>query len=340
MIRQFLLLSMCAAPGLVQAQNVISAKVGLVQVAEGDVRAGGTPIETTSAKFYQLAKDALLETGDGRAEVLVTPGSFLRIGEQSAMRVLSASLEDAVLEIVRGTALLEYGEFTDINSITIKSGGWTMTFSKSGLYELDLTAGEFRVRSGEATVTPAGGAPILVKEGRMLALNPGNSTVARFDKESSSALLRWSARRGALISNANIIAANRASSLSRGSWVFDPFLGSFTYFPLNRFYRSPWGFGFWHPGSIGSAWVLPVGLVAGRPGVYDPGVRGSVVDSAVSGRGYDSYGGGYSSSSSGGYSGSSGGYTPSSTGAPSSGGTYSGGSGSASGSGGGSGRGN
>ncbi|HEU0124317.1 MAG TPA: hypothetical protein VFQ91_27555, partial [Bryobacteraceae bacterium] len=69
-------------------QSVISAKAGVVHYTEGDVAilAGGksTPVEThTGGKFTEMKDGQELTTTEGRAEVLLNPGVFLRLGENS-----------------------------------------------------------------------------------------------------------------------------------------------------------------------------------------------------------------------------------------------------------------
>ena len=88
---------------------VISAKAGGVNYVEGTVglarkRGGGG----------RLIKGDTLEIGDrvstgpdGRAEILLNPGSFIRIGPNSAFQFVTTSLDDLRLRVDRGSAVLE-----------------------------------------------------------------------------------------------------------------------------------------------------------------------------------------------------------------------------------------
>ena len=44
----------------------------------------------------------MLSTGDGRAELLLGPGVFLRLGKHGALRMLDTHLENATVEVNRG----------------------------------------------------------------------------------------------------------------------------------------------------------------------------------------------------------------------------------------------
>ena len=66
------------------AQSVISAKSGLIHYVEGRVLLAGEPVESHLGTFPDIKENAQLRTEEGRAEVLLTPGVVLRIGESSA----------------------------------------------------------------------------------------------------------------------------------------------------------------------------------------------------------------------------------------------------------------
>ncbi len=57
----------------------------------------------------------MLRTGQGRAEVLLTPGVFLRVGENSAIRMLDNRLLSTRVEIVSGNAIVRIGRSADVD---------------------------------------------------------------------------------------------------------------------------------------------------------------------------------------------------------------------------------
>src|SRR5690348_4969904 len=118
-------------------QNIISAKAGLVQHVEGRVLLDGQPIEVKYSQFPQVKRDQVLETDEGRAEVLLSHASFLRLGENSSFRMISDSLTDTRFEILRGTALVEVAEIPKESQMNATFGGRTVSFRKNGLYRFD-----------------------------------------------------------------------------------------------------------------------------------------------------------------------------------------------------------
>src|SRR3954462_1876934 len=87
------------------AQSVISAHSGVIHYVEGDVSVDGAPVHTKFAEFQDVKAGQLLATAEGRAEILLTPGVFLRMAENSSVRMVSNALADTRLEVVSGSAL-------------------------------------------------------------------------------------------------------------------------------------------------------------------------------------------------------------------------------------------
>src|SRR5665213_129110 len=71
------------------AQSVISAHSGVVHYIEGDVSIDGTAIHPKFAKFPDVKAGQVVATAEGRSGILRTPGVFLRIAENSSVRMLS-----------------------------------------------------------------------------------------------------------------------------------------------------------------------------------------------------------------------------------------------------------
>ena len=66
----------------------ISARPGAVNYIEGNVTLDGQALGSYGLKSTFMTAGSLLETQDGKAEVLLTPGVFLRIGDRSRVRML------------------------------------------------------------------------------------------------------------------------------------------------------------------------------------------------------------------------------------------------------------
>jgi len=87
------------------AQQVISAHSGVIHFVEGQVTLEGTPVQPKFAEFPDVKNGQTLATQDGRAEVLMNPGVILRLGENSAFKMLSNSRSDTRLEVLSGEAV-------------------------------------------------------------------------------------------------------------------------------------------------------------------------------------------------------------------------------------------
>src|SRR6202034_2971479 len=102
------------------AQSVISAHSGLIHFSDGSVFLDDQRVEQKSGKFDQMKNGSELRTQDGRAEVLLTPGTFLRIGANSAIRMISNVLDNTRVELLNGSAVVDQGSDTLANtSVTV-----------------------------------------------------------------------------------------------------------------------------------------------------------------------------------------------------------------------------
>ena len=80
------------------AQSVTSARSGLLHYFEGDVSIDSAQVESKAGRFPEIKEQSILCTAQGRAEVLLTPGVFLRVGENTAIRMLDKRLEKSIME--------------------------------------------------------------------------------------------------------------------------------------------------------------------------------------------------------------------------------------------------
>lgn len=266
--------AIAALPAL--AQNAISARAGMVNVADGEIwvidAKGGEPqrVEPKPSELFEVKEGQTLKTTEGRAEVLLTPGAFLRMGEESSFKLVGNRLSDVRLDVLTGSVLVEVVEYLDGNGITILTKDATATLLKAGIYRIDGEPGRIRVYSGEARVEIAGKTETL-KGSRELIASAGGWTAAKFDDKEGDALFRWAKRRSGYIAMANVSAARTAKdSFSCGSrcgmWAFNPYFGFATYLPYRDTLRNPFGYYFYTPYSV-------MAVFAPRP-VYAPGYGG------------------------------------------------------------------
>jgi hypothetical protein len=187
-------------------QSVISAKSGLINHVEGLVLLSGEPVVRRSGARVQMKESSELRTKDGRAEVLLNPGVFLRIGENSAVRMVSNNLADTRIEFVSGAAIIGPGRRLSAkenwaSSVSIAYHETIVHLRKNGIYRFDAEPAQLRVYAGQASVA-RGKAIQIAGAGEMIALaNPGPAE--EFDVKAIDALSLWSKRRAAYISLAH-----------------------------------------------------------------------------------------------------------------------------------------
>jgi hypothetical protein len=283
------------------AQNAISAKAGFVQVADGEVFVNNVAVENKVAQFTDLKNSDVLTTGDGRTEVLLTPGAFLRMTDGSGIRMVSTRLSDVRMEMVRGETIVEVAELLTDNSITMSIGSASFELRKGGIYRFDSTPGRIRVFQGEALATE-GEKTVTVKAGHEFASNGTTWVLGHFDVKETDALYRWSSRRSGDISVANVSAARQGGAgygsysgfLNTGlygggygygsgmygmggNWMFNPYFGMYTFMPFYDTAWSPFGYAYYTPITVGSVYAYTPrqgGTPVTAPGKGVPGVPG------------------------------------------------------------------
>jgi hypothetical protein len=236
------------------AQAVISARSGLVNFVAGDVQLEGQPLKLDGAIFPNVKVGQTLSTRMGHAEVLLTPGVFLRLDKNSSFRMVSDHLTDTQIEILSGSVLVEADEILKDNRISIKLGDSDTVLIKTGLYHFNAEAGQIRAFAGKAMVSDASKSTEL-KGGRTLLVG-SSLTADKFNKKKSKdELYAWSAQRDYLLDLANISSArtHNASGLSASMWTWNPGYGMFTYLPGAGYVYNPFGMYWYSPSSV---WIV------------------------------------------------------------------------------------
>ena len=124
------------------AQRVISARAGCVNYWQGAVTLPSSPDGKIKR---QIAEGRSVTTERGRLELLLTPGSFLRLGRHSTVRLLSSRLADVRVELVSGTAMLEVNETRKGTSIVVLWQEYGIPIKRTGLYRFETAQGSLRV---------------------------------------------------------------------------------------------------------------------------------------------------------------------------------------------------
>jgi hypothetical protein len=211
-------------------QSVISTHSGTVHFFEGAVYVDDKPLESHPGRFSSVPQGGVLRTADGRAEVLLTPGAFVRLGERSSIRMVANALSNTRVELLTGSAMVDASEPNSGTSVSFLYKNWSVRFPERGVYRIDSDPPRLWVFRGEAEVSAGEKEQaLLLKEGMNLpfaaVLLPERSSDPPRD-----ALSSWAEGRQQSISADNAIAANIQDPAAMAS--ADSNYGALTYFPM------------------------------------------------------------------------------------------------------------
>jgi hypothetical protein len=292
------------ATGLLAVAQGAVARPGTVNYAEGQVTLNGRTIGAKALGQTEIQPGRVLETQNGRAEVLLTPGAFLRVGKNSAVRMISPSITDTRVELMRGKAMVEVAHLEKENRIRVVDNGVDTRLEKKGIYEFNANQPTVAVYDGKAVVQQDD-RKVDVKKGKELALEAGaRLKPQKFDRNETDSLYNWSKLRSSYLAEANMSSAqmvvvNDYPGWWAGTgWYWNPWFSTWAFVPGNGFFNDPFGYGFYSPAywyynaplyySPGRVWVhRPVGRFGG--GRFGGGGRAGVIArppaSAVGGSG-------------------------------------------------------
>ena len=174
--RGFAFLVLAIVPALAvlaDGQSVISTHAGVVHFFEGAVYLGDQPLESHLGKFPTLPQGGELRTEKGRAEVLLTPGVFLRVGEQTRIRMIANQLSDTRVELLSGSAVVDSAAPASGTSVKLLYKNWSVHFLEQGVYRINSDPPHVWVLHGKAEVTGGTqGGGVLLSRGMDAAFAP------------------------------------------------------------------------------------------------------------------------------------------------------------------------
>jgi len=244
------------------AWGSIPPQPGTINYIEGQAAIAGQPLTEKSVGSAKLDAGQSLTTETGRAEILLTPGIFLRIDNHSSLRMISPGLADTVMTLDKGRAIVDVADVRPENNVRVNENGSSTQLQKVGLYEFDADRGVIRVFDGKAMVQVAD-KQIEMKGGHQLALNTtGKLKAEKFDKKASSGddFYRWASLRSSYLAEANVDQARRyagspgfyaggwyANNWYGNGWYWDPWFDAYTFIPGDGIFYDPFGWGFYSP---------------------------------------------------------------------------------------------
>ena len=292
-------------------QYMVSAKAGLVNYVDSQVNV---------RLHEQITAGAPIETGlQSHVELLLNPGSFLRIGEDSQVVLDSVELSNIAVRIVKGAALIEASDIDKQIPIRVTTGNLQVLIVSPGTYRFsDGTALvlEGKLRTADKSTS--------IKKGHQITSFGDSYTVSNIVARPTGELDLWSSQRSAALAKANALAyhdrySGNAYSFwyypyypywnvysSRSAWIYSPFLTGFTFIPRGA-YRSYYGYRFVSIGAFAGISAFPARpwITAGAPHTQRPSTESASPHPAIvpGSRSGDGLGGGGQNGSGGGFGG-------------------------------------
>ncbi len=243
----------------------ISARPGLVNYFEGDAFLNGTALMAGAKTPSFVDANDTFTTKKGKAEILLMPGSFLRIGNNVGIRMVSASLVTPRFELVQGEAMVEVVGLLHGSQIEVVDQSALVVIEKDGLYR--FTGGgagpTAAVIEGSAQVT-VGERTIKLGKGRQIAL-VGELKSEKFNMAQDDYLYAWSSVRSQYEAAASYDAASQLAGgddAATVGWYFNSGLDCWAWLPDGKFF-SPFGWGFYSPVVVGGATVVRCPVLRG-----------------------------------------------------------------------------
>jgi FecR-like protein len=269
LLQVLLLVSVSVAFGHLTAQAqsrekfVISAKAGGINTVTGRTGMHGkgeSEWQQLTIKDNLEAGDVVRTSMDGRVEMLLNPGSYMRVAENSEFELVNNSLDNLEVRLVQGTAIVEATGADDTEMlINITTPHAKMSIVRRGLYRVNVVPGdatELIVRKGRVLLTDS---QTKIKGGKKLRFSGGTFFVAKLEKadKEKDVFDVWSKERAETVAKANQKISNRdrnlllASFMNGGSndllsrysgiWFFNTRSGCYTFLPFFMGWGSPYG---------------------------------------------------------------------------------------------------
>jgi hypothetical protein len=198
----FLVLSLSAS-SLIEAQSVVSVRAGIVHFSEGTVLLDGRQMEQHFGRFEYMAIGSELRTENGHAEIILTPGAFLRVGENSTIRMISNRLSDSKIELLKGSLVLDSTAGTEDSPITLRFGDYEARAQTQGYYRFDSNPPKLKVDSGQMAVFHGSSEAVMLVAGHTIAMRGGVLNILESQRNSDD-LDTWNNTRNNSIAEKNV----------------------------------------------------------------------------------------------------------------------------------------
>jgi hypothetical protein len=234
----------------------VTALPGTINWVEGQVTVDGAAIPAGGPEVARVNLREALETAQGKAEILLTPGVFLRVDERSAIK-MSGTLQALRVELLRGDALLEVAQIDRRHSLDVLDHGADARAEKDGIYVFSM--GGIYVRSGKLRVADDRRIVTFGKGEELLLDVESGRKPRKADARESDAIYAWSASRAKYVAvasewSAELVLASLLTldrtSAHEAAWYWNPWFDSWAFAPAKNYQRSPFGYGYYSPAAM------------------------------------------------------------------------------------------
>jgi len=268
--------AMAAPPTLsAPSDHPETASPGTINYVEGQAKVGTETLSSKSVGKVALKAGQTVNTENGRVEVLLAPGVFLRLGNDTSATMVSPSLTNTKVNVTSGEATVEVDEYHSQQNLIVDEDGSSSYLVHTGLYDFDPQQGLIRVIKGQAVVV-YNDHHVRVNPGREVNLFPETAklkttkfNVGQYKKDNP--LYSWTKLRSQYLAEANV---NEAPYLYGANgwgpgwgpgwgegfygwygpgWYWNPWFMSYTFIPGAGMIDSPFVWGFYSPWSVGWA---------------------------------------------------------------------------------------
>lgn len=221
---------MTAVIAMLLMQYVVSVKAGLVNHVQGSANVAATQMVP--------AGEPVRTGAGGYAEILLTPGSFLRLDEKSEVVLDDVNLTKVALRLVEGTAIIEVVEIDPQYPVRVTTGPLTTLIAEAGLYRFAdgvATVLEGKLETGDGKFEYEKGWDVFYKD-NFRARKSTRPTLSSLDVYSRTRSEDVAQANMTLVAQPSVVATNTGSN----RWVWSPVFGAYTFIPISN-HKSPYG---------------------------------------------------------------------------------------------------
>lgn len=219
-------LCLAALPALGDVPNGVGnqnyPEPGTLNYVQGSAYLEGRQLNSKNLSNSELGSGQVLRTTTGKAEVLLTPGVFLRLDDHSAVKMISPDIANTQIELLQGEAGIEVDEIHPQNNLQVVDQGVATRLVERGFYEFLAHPSKVLVFTGKAQVEAGNANHQDVKKHHEMALE-GEAKPQNFKMDhAEDALFNWSKLRSHYLAESSQRYSNDYGYAGASGWYWNP----------------------------------------------------------------------------------------------------------------------